>query len=150
MANQNFIDNSYKHKINSITNMRLISFVIWKFIFGLLFYYSFCFITSFSYISYYFLNNSKLNFFFSDYLMLYAVFTVADLLKMLVFKNYEDKLGRVYNLLLKLFLEPDFSNVFLILYGLIIFCSYTILQNSISYVRGFNKNKVFLNISLYR
>jgi hypothetical protein len=150
MASQNFKDHSYKDKINTITNMRFISFGIWKFIFGLIFYYSFSFVTRISYISYYLLKDLKLNFSLKDYLVLYALFTLADFIKILVFRKYEDKVGRLYHLLLKLFLEPDFSNVFLIFYGLIIFFSQFIIQNSISKIEGYNRNKVFLHISLYR
>ena len=107
-----FSEDNYKDKIKSVTNLRIISFFIWKFLLGLIIFWSFIKLTQNSYFNYYILNEVKFHYNFSDYIKIFILFSIIDYLKILLFQNNEDYINK-FELITKTFLDPKYQTFFL-------------------------------------
>lgn len=150
MSSQMIKDGSYNQKINSVTFLRIISFTIWKFIFGLFYFYLISYITRINLVSKYVLFNLKLNFYFSEYLKLFVLFTASDLLKLQIFVDHIKYNCSLFHIALKTILEAKFKSVVFVILSLIAYISLWIIQGSITSIKGFQKDSNYLHISLYR
>jgi hypothetical protein len=127
-----FSDDSYKDKIRSVTNLRVITFFIWKFLIGFILFWIFSKTTQNYYFSNYILNDLKFHFYISGYLKIFFIFSSIDYLKVLLFQNSEDSVSRL-ELITKIFLEPKYQTFFLFANSVLI-----LLQMKVFY-QGMNK-----------
>ena len=144
-----FNENTYKDKINSITFLRLISFYIWKFLFGLVLYLLITKLSGYYFTSHYLLLDMKLNFYLTDYIKLYMLCSVTNYLKFYLFQNYEESVTFA-QLSFKIVFDPNFQTFFLVLNSLIVYYTLWTLQSSWTNIKELNKTKYFLHITLYR
>lgn len=146
MLSQLFNDKTYQDKVKSVTNLRLISFFIWKFILGLIFYY---FLTKFTqnyYISSCLLSEIKFYFSIYDYTALFVLLFTLDFLKYLVFENYEENVSNS-ELVVKIILDPGRQTIFILLNSiLMLFILKNLIRNGSSSYKTLTKKRKSENL----
>jgi hypothetical protein len=122
-----FNHNTYKDKIKSVSNLRILSFFIWKFFLGFVFYFFLLNFTKNYYISYYLLHGIKFHFHFTDYLKIVSLFLILDFFKIIVFQNYEEIVTNSEQTI-RIILEPKHQTIFFFLNSFIISILLKILE----------------------
>lgn len=114
-----FNDDKYIDKIRSVTNLRLITFFIWKLLIGFIILWIFTKFTENYYFSHYIMNDVKFHFDLISYLKIFFIFSCTDYSKVILFQNSEESLSRL-ELITKLFLEPKYQTFFLFINSVLI------------------------------
>jgi hypothetical protein len=113
-----FDDKTYEQKIKSVTNLRLLSFFLWKFFLGMIVYYLFVKFTQLYYVSHFLLYDAKFYFKFNQYLLLYTLTTIVEYYTRIIFQNYEENYTKL-ELAIKIILDPRHQTIFLFLNSVI-------------------------------
>jgi len=143
-----FDEKTYKQKIKSVTNLRILSFFFWKFFFGMIIYYVFVKLTQNYYVSHFLFFDTKFYFYFNQYLKLYALTTIVDYYKVIMFQNYEENFTRL-ELAIKIILDPRHQTIFLFLNSVIMSNLLNSLEKETTTNFRWNKNAYESHIIVY-
>lgn len=147
MFNFMFSDFTYKNKIQSVTFVRSLSFFIWKFFMGLIFYFLAIKFVQNYYISKYFLVGGNFQYSFITYVKIYIVSTLIVILKVIVFQNYEETCTKLEQTV-RIILDPKHQTIFFIFNSLLLIFLLKICEKQ-SIKKDFKKNKTQNEYELY-
>jgi hypothetical protein len=139
MFNFMFSDFTYKNKIQSVTLVRSLSFFIWKFFIGLIFYFLAIKFAQNYYITKYLLVGVNFQFSLITYVKIYILSTLIVILKVIVFQNYEETVTK-FNQTAKIILDPKHQTMFFIFNSILFIFLLKICEKQ-SYNKLFKKNK---------
>jgi hypothetical protein len=135
MFNFMFTDFNYKNKIQSVTYARTVSFFIWKFFIGLIFYILAIKLVQNYYISKFLLAGINFQFSFITYVKIYFISTLIVCLKVVVFQNYEEAVTK-FEQTARIILDPKHQTIFFFLNSLLVIFLIRIFEKQ-------TNNKVF-------
>jgi hypothetical protein len=142
MQDKFFNQSNYISKIKSVTNLRIFSFQIWKFIIGMISFYFFTKITQNYYVSEYLLSRIKFHFNIIDYLKLFILFAIIDYYKFVIFENYEDNTNNT-QLAMRIILEPRHQTIFIMINTILVSMLLKILEkNSNSLITDIKRKRL--------
>lgn len=148
-----FSDKTYEAKLKSVTNLKILTFFIYKLIVFFILFYCFCKFTQNYYISYYLLGKVKFYFLWWDFIKLYFVVCMIDYGKIIAFQNYEDFIS-TFELIIKIILEPKHNTIFLFFNSVLIMAALKILELNTQINKDIiawnDDTKYDLDILLYR
>lgn len=130
-------ESTYLKKLKTTTTYRLIAFMLWKFIIGMIIYWLFTYISGTRIILYF--TKYKFNFNLLNYIWIYFFSLGVDYLKLVVYQNYEDYASYIEQTV-KIILEPSFSTIFMFINSIFILA----IMNTIQGKEGGNSRNRYI------
>jgi hypothetical protein len=142
-----FSDGTYKTKLKTLTNVRLVSHYLWSILFGLIILTIFTRITQGYYVSTFLTMGVKYEFSLTLFFIFWLLTAISLLVKVLVYQNYEEHLNSL-ELLARIILVPRYQTVFLFVNSVITTYQINILNLMVGKVKKY-KGQEGINLEVY-